>query len=196
MAMIPALTGPLGDGHVRLRLAAERDIPEILIAYQDDPQLHLRLGLQRPPSGAELGRRAEQAEEAREDGSSATLTVLEPGSDDCRGQLQAENFDWENRRAELRIWLVPEVRGRGLGRRALRLAATWLFEACGLQRVALLIDPGNQPMLRAGAAAGFLTEAVLRGYDGKEPGRADITVMAALPGDMKVMAAHPEDMAG
>src|SRR6516225_8543725 len=44
MPPIPEFHEPLSDGQVVLRLAAERDIPEILIAYQDDPQLHVRLG--------------------------------------------------------------------------------------------------------------------------------------------------------
>ena len=59
MPAFPELTEPLHGERVALRYAAERDIPEILIAHQDDPELHVRLGLVRPPSGAELGRRIE-----------------------------------------------------------------------------------------------------------------------------------------
>ena len=55
MPAIPALAAPLTDGDLMVRASAERDIPEILIAYQDDPTLHVRLGLERPPSGAQLG---------------------------------------------------------------------------------------------------------------------------------------------
>ena len=54
MPRIPAPTEPLTNEHVIVRLSAERDLPEILIAYQDDPQLHVMLGEQRPPSGAQL----------------------------------------------------------------------------------------------------------------------------------------------
>src|SRR5205085_729432 len=59
----PQLDRPLANGEVIVRLGAERDIPEVLIAYQDDRALHLRLGQERPPSGAELGRRAERDNE-------------------------------------------------------------------------------------------------------------------------------------
>ena len=69
---------PLTDGVVALRPAAERDIPEILIAYQDDPELHLRLGEERPPSGAELGRLAERAASGPRRRARVTLTILEP----------------------------------------------------------------------------------------------------------------------
>ena len=96
MPAIPALTEPLSDGHIRLRAASERDIPEILIAYEDDPQLHLRLGEDRPPSGAQLGTRAELAAAELAAGSCARLTILEPGSEDCRGQLTLHTIDWDH----------------------------------------------------------------------------------------------------
>ena len=41
MSSFPLLTEPLTDGTVVLRDYAERDIPEILIAHQDDPRMHL-----------------------------------------------------------------------------------------------------------------------------------------------------------
>ncbi len=87
-----------------LRFAAERDIPEVLIAHQDDPELHRRLGLVRPPSGAELGRREERAATERAAGALLTLTILEPGSDVCRGQIDVHAVDWDHLRAELGIW--------------------------------------------------------------------------------------------
>ena len=65
---------------------AERDIPEVLIAYQDDRELHLRMGVERPPSGAELGRLAERAEIDRAAGRAVTLTIIGRGSDVCLGR--------------------------------------------------------------------------------------------------------------
>lgn len=185
MPAIAELTEPLSDGHLLLRPANERDIPEVLIAYQDDPLLHVRLGEDRPPSGAELGSRAENAEAARQAGTHAMLTIVEPSSDDCRGQLYVQNLDWENARAELGIWLVPQVRGRGLAARALRLAAGWLFDVSRLQRLALLTHPGNTAMIGAGAAAGFVTEGVLRGYERERGRRVDLLVMSLLPEDLE-----------
>jgi len=79
MPPLPLLKEPLDDGVVALRDFAERDIPEILIAYEDDDNLHERMGLQRPPSGAQLGRRAETEAADRLAGAYATLTVLEAG---------------------------------------------------------------------------------------------------------------------
>jgi [ribosomal protein S5]-alanine N-acetyltransferase len=183
MSSFPRLAAPLTDGHVALRDYAERDIPEILIAYQDDPRLHLLTGEDRPPTGAALGSRSERESGARAAGERATLTILEPGTDTCRGQVAVGDADWENGRAHLAIWLAPQVRGRGLGRRALRLAAEWLLGSCGLARVELLAEPDNAPVIGAASAAGFSREGVFRGYERKRGKRVDVVVMSLIPAD-------------
>jgi RimJ/RimL family protein N-acetyltransferase len=181
---IPDLASPLRDDHVALRLAAERDIPEILIAHQDDVGLHVRLGADRPPSGAELGRRMERLEGDMAAGTAVTLTIVEPGSDVCRGQLNVHRIDWDHLRAELGIWLVPQARGRGLANGALRLAGRWLFDAWGLERLAIVTEPDNEPMLAAARAAGFVEEGVFRSYGTEQGRRVDLTVLSLLPGDL------------
>jgi len=132
MPTIPKLEHPLQDELVALRLAAERDIPEVLIAHQDDPGLNEQLGLTRPPSGAELGRQMEQAQEDRVSGRRVTLTILKPGSEQFLGQIEVGEIDWDSRRAALVVWVVPRARGGGLEGAALSLATRWLSEECGL----------------------------------------------------------------
>jgi RimJ/RimL family protein N-acetyltransferase len=184
VSSFPRLADPLTDGAVLLRDYLERDIPEILIAYQDDPRLHRSTGDDRPPSGAELGSRAEREAAARATGESATLTVLEPGSDTCRGQIRVQNVDWDHRRAELAIWLAPQVRGRGVGRRALRLAGDWLLGTCRLARLEMLAEPENQAALNAAQAAGFVREGVLREYQRKRGKGVDMVIMSLIPADL------------
>jgi RimJ/RimL family protein N-acetyltransferase len=185
MPSIPRLTEPLGGQRVLVRDAAERDIPEILIAYQDDPHLHDRMGEDRPPSGAELGRWAESEGPDRAAGVRAALTILESGSDVCLGQVYVHHVDWDHRRAELGMWLAPQARGRRLAGETLRLVAAWLFGECGLQRLQILTEPDNEPMLHAAAAAGFVREGILRGYLRERRGRVDVAIMSLLPGDLR-----------
>jgi RimJ/RimL family protein N-acetyltransferase len=184
MPSLPFLEDPIVDHGVALRDAAERDIPEILIAHQDDPELHIRQGLRRPPSGAELGRQIEEADSERRSGIRARLTILEGSSDQFRGRIVVHNLDWEDSRAELGVWVVPAARGRGLARAALRLAARWLFERVRLVRLELLTEPDNEPMLRAAAAAGFVHEGVLRHYARRGKARQDMAVLSLLPTDL------------
>lgn len=185
MPAIPELNESLSDDLLSLRLSAERDIPEILIAYQDDPDLHRRMGEEKPPSGAELGRREERAADERAAGSTLTFTILECRSDVCRGQIYVHHIDWENRRAELGIWLAPQVRGRGWARAALALACRWLFESCGFERLEVLTEPDNQAMIRAARHTGFVTEGVLRGYLRDRGRRIDATIMSLRPDDLE-----------
>ena len=184
MSPFPHLADPLTDGGVILRDYLERDIPEILIAYQDDPRLHLLTGEDRPPSGAELGSQAEGEASARAAGTRATLSILEPGSDTFRGQLRVLEVDWDHARAGLAIWLAPQARGRRLGRRALRLAGEWLLGVCRLVRVEMLAEPGNLPLIRAAEAAGFAREGILRHYHRKRAARIDAIVLSMIQSDL------------
>ena len=185
MHSFPELEQPLRSEQVELRFDAERDIPEILIAHQDDPALFLRLGLQRPPSAAELGRRNEREPRERADGIGVRFTILEPGSDICRGQLDIHRVDWDDLRAEAGIWVAPAFRGRQLAPAALRLTGGWLFDACGLARLELLTEPDNLAMIAAAQTAGFVNEGILRAYVNERDRRLDLAILSLLPADLR-----------
>ncbi|MDQ6835154.1 MAG: GNAT family N-acetyltransferase [Actinomycetota bacterium] len=184
MPSFPDLQHPLSAERVALRFEAEQDIPEVLIAHQEDPELFLRLGLDRPPSGAELGRRIEQAPEERAAGAGVRLTVLAPSSDVCHGQLDIHQVDWNHLRAEAGMWVAPGMRGRGMGAAALRLAGGWLLGPCGLDRLEVLTEVDNQAMLGAARRAGMVEEGVLRAYLRERGRRIDVTIFSLLPADL------------
>ena len=130
-------------------------------------------------------RGAETAIEAdRTGGTYVALTIVQPGSDECVGQVRVHSIDWNHSRAELGIWVAPEVRGEGVAGRALRLTARWLFDRCALERVQLVTEPQNEPMLRAARAAGFVDEGVLRGYTRERGIRVDCAMLSLLPSDI------------
>ena len=186
----PAEDLPLTDGRVALRLSAERDIPEILIAYEDDRHLHERLGEARPPSGADLGRASEEAAQKLEAGVRAQLTITEAASDVCVGIVTISEIDWEHARGEIQVWVAPAVRGRGYARAALRLAAGWAFAAWGIARLAALVEPDNVTMHRAAAAAGFRHEGTYKSYRpagrGRRDGqRIDLDLLSLIAADLE-----------
>ncbi len=158
MPPIPVPRAVLADHAVVLRPTAERDIPEILIAYEDDRRLHERLGERRPPSGADLGRASEQAAEEWAQGTRAALTIALEHSDTCVGQVILDEIDWEAACARVRIWLAPAVRGRGHGAVALKLAGRWAARELGLARLEAIVPLENEALRRAAAAAGFAEE--------------------------------------
>ena len=184
MPSFPRFPAPLSGDRVQLRLAAERDIPEILIAHQDDPELFVQLRMQRPPSGAELGRRTELADTERALGARLWLTILAPGSDECRGQIDVHEAELHYGRADLNLWVAPRHRRQGLGSAALGLAGRWLIEEAGLFRVQLFIEPANAPMVAAAAQAGFRREGVLRGYWRERGGRRDAEAWSLVTPDL------------
>ena len=156
MSVIPALASPLIDGDLMVRAYAERDIPEILIAFQDDPDAP-HPDRARAPAERRAAREPERDRRRRADRGRAPArsTIAETETDTCRGRISVHHFDWDHRRAELGMWLAPEVRGRGWAARALRLVAPWLIDACGIERVELLAEPDNEPMLASGRGGGL-----------------------------------------
>lgn len=179
MPEIPELNGRIGDDVVQLRAISEWDIPEILIAHQDDTRMHRRLGARKPPSGAQLGMEVERSDDERRAGRRVSLTLVEPGQDYCRGRIDVHAIDWEAGRAELGIWVAPKFRGHGFARRALRHAARWLFDVVGLGELVLVTESDNEPMRRAAAAAGFTD----RGAVDRAPDQIALVLTRAARGD-------------
>ena len=128
MPTIPQPPDRFGDELVELREIAGWDIPEVLIAHQDDPDLHRRLGLAKAPTGAQLGREVEQAERERLSGSSVKLAIVEPGGNDCRGRVEVDEIDWERGAATLRVWVGAA--GSRSGLRAARCRDCLRVAAC------------------------------------------------------------------
>jgi RimJ/RimL family protein N-acetyltransferase len=184
MPSFPDLPDPLSTPEVALRLAAERDIPEVLIAHQDDAELYRRLGLARPPSGAELGRRVDGAPTDRVTGAALWLTIVAGDSDECIGQVDVHNVDWDHSRAELGIWVAPAQRGHGVATAALGLIGRWLIGVCGLERIQLVTEPGNEALRAAAGRAGFVEEGVMRGYARERGRRIDMAMLSLIASDL------------
>lgn len=68
----------------------------------------------------------------------------------------------ESRALDLGVHLVPEARGRGVGSRAQRLAAAYLFRTTPVHRVQASTDVANTAEQRALEKAGFRREGVAR----------------------------------
>lgn len=82
------------------------------------------------------------------------------------------------------IALVPAARGRGIGSRAQRMLAEYLFATTSVQRVEASTDVENLAEQRALEKAGFLREGVIRAAQVRRDGRHDLVGYAILRTDL------------
>jgi RimJ/RimL family protein N-acetyltransferase len=180
--MAPAIAIPdgLADERIALRAIAERDIPDILNAHEQDAGLARLIGMARPPSAAELGRAIDHAPADLHAGARVELTITRTGEDDLRGVVVLHSIAWERGTAAVGIWVAPWARRRGLGLRALRLASDWAFSGLGLRRLELSTGPENEPMIGLALHAGFVQEGVLRSFMREQPDPLERAVFALV----------------
>jgi RimJ/RimL family protein N-acetyltransferase len=140
MPSIPQPPERLGDDLIELREIAEWDIPDTLIAFEDDRELHRRIGWRKPPTGAQLGMEVEHELEERLAGNALRLTLVERGGRDWRGRLTLYGFDWGEASASLQVFMAPAARGRGYEQRAVGLVSRWLFDNVAVDRLTVSVD--------------------------------------------------------
>jgi RimJ/RimL family protein N-acetyltransferase len=81
------------------------------------------------------------------------------------------------------ISIVPETRGRGIGREAVALLATHLFTQEDAQRLEMPTDVENVPMRTVAERLGFVMEGVLRSLMPMGDGRRDYCMYAMTRDD-------------
>jgi ribosomal-protein-alanine N-acetyltransferase len=102
----------------------------------------------------------------------------------------------ENGRASIGYWVVPSARGRHAAGLALRAAVTYAFEALGIPRLQLFIEPWNAASQRTAEYAGFTREALLRGWERIGGTQHDAYCYALLRRDWNEhgLLEHPHDV--
>lgn len=120
----------------------------------------------------------------RESGAGIHFAVAETGTDRLLGALGVRHVDWRVRSAEVGYWIAPWERGRGLATTAVRLAAAWLLDEQGFQRVQLKAAFGNTASRRVAEKAGFRREGVLRNAGLTDDGPTDLVLYSLVPDDL------------
>ncbi|GAB3469752.1 GNAT family N-acetyltransferase [Actinophytocola sediminis] len=80
--------------------------------------------------------------------------------------------------------LLPAARGRGVGARALRLLAEYLFTVTDLDRVEASTDVTNVPAQRVLTRGGFRAEGIMRGAQLRAGQRQDMVLFSLLRADV------------
>jgi [ribosomal protein S5]-alanine N-acetyltransferase len=109
------------------------------------------------------------------------FAIADPVDDRVLGQVGMA-VDERHRSAEAYYWVAPGARRQGHAWQALGLLADWAFDE-GVERLYLLIHPGNVPSNRLAERLGFTREGVLRSYEPFKGQRPDLVSWSLLPDD-------------
>ena len=177
---------PLTDGVVDLRPWAEGDVVAIADACRDPEIAHWIDDVPAPYSRADARAYVATARRGWKDGSLWAFAVTDTRTGDVLGSC---GIGWQDRAqavAEIGYWVRSDTRRRGIATRAVRLAARWAFDECGVQRLQLRADTRNAASLRVAERAGFHREGVLRSirYSHRQRRRVDFAMYSVLPGEM------------
>jgi RimJ/RimL family protein N-acetyltransferase len=112
-----------------------------------------------------------------------SLAIADAGSGEALGNINLL-FRRQPLTAEIGYWLIPRVRGRGLGSRAVTLFARWAVTGAGLARVEALVLPDNMASQRVLEKAGFRREGHLRSYLVFDQQRTNALIYSLLPSDL------------
>ena len=161
----------LSEGGVVLRRLREDDASAYAAAFRDDPDLGRLLGTDDDPDEASARERIGRTRE---------LAVADPETDAFWGTVIPHSYDERHRRCEVGFWLIPAVRGRGLGSAAVSLIVSWAMRELDLLRVEMTTTPDNAGVDALAARLGFTREGVLRKRNVERGQRVDVVWYGVL----------------
>jgi ribosomal-protein-alanine N-acetyltransferase len=171
---------PLTDGVVELRPINKGDL-ELIERGARDSEIRREFTLLRLEPSRYLARYRKASREK----CAAALAICDPGGE-CFGLVTAEAHD--RGRVELGYWMLPEARGRGHAKRAVRLISRWALTQPGVRRLQLATSPENTASQRVAECNGFQREGVLRSYNVVNGRREDAVFFSLLPGELEERA--------
>ena len=80
------------------------------------------------------------------------------------GCIDLFDFDPRNRKAALGMYIAPEYRGEGVGRRALKQVETYAFGHLNLRLIYAIIAANNAPCTALYRTAGYTPSSPLQGW--------------------------------
>jgi len=174
----------LSDGVVRLRLGADSDVERVTALVQD-PEVIRWTTI--PAGQTQNGTREwmQRGMAGLASGSDLALVIADAETDEPIGTIGLHEINRATDRATAGYVLARESRGKGLGRRALRLICAYAFDGLRLARVEVTIEADNASSRATAESVGFRQEGVLRSYMRIAGERRDMLMYGLLPGDLR-----------
>lgn len=182
MPEIALPASPLSDGVIALRPWRADDVPALVEAAQD-PEIPRWTVVPAPYGEADARGFIAAQSERRASGDAAPFAVVSAPDDRLLGSVEITLQDWRNARGEIGYWIAGSARRRGAALRSVQLISRWAFDALGLARIELLVEPPNTASQRVAERAGYTREGVLRSYREMKGKRVDFVLFSLLPDD-------------
>lgn len=173
----------LSDGVVALDPMIDEDVPRI-VAGAADAEIQRWLPLPSPYTEASARQFLADQAAAAAAGQGLNFAVRRAGTPLLCGSMGIR-FAGRPGEGEIGYWISPDARGEGLASRGIRVLARWAIDRFALQRVEMLVQPGNVASQRACCRAGATEEGVRRRgllMEGHEP--CDAVVYSLTPDDV------------
>jgi RimJ/RimL family protein N-acetyltransferase len=165
------------------------DAPALFAACQD-PEIARWVTIPQPYTRADADAFIETSRTMWRDGTGAPFAIVEADTDRLLGAVT--RFGPDGHQATFGLWLTADARGRGVGTRALRLAADWTLATTAAVRLDAYIMVGNEASFQMTERAGFRREGILRAWDIHHDGVAvDCVVFSRLRSDEEGGASGP-----
>ncbi|MBI2070660.1 MAG: GNAT family N-acetyltransferase [Elusimicrobia bacterium] len=154
----------LVDSHVSIHALEERDAANLFrLTERNRARLKQWLPwLDDTRTQADTLRFIQGAEKAFESKTGLHAKILLRGQ--IAGTIGLHYIDWVNARTSIGYWLGAEFEGRGIMARSCRALIDYLFKELKMNRVEILIAPGNKKSQAIPRKLGFTEEGTLRQY--------------------------------
>jgi RimJ/RimL family protein N-acetyltransferase len=183
MPPLPVLTEPLGDGVVSLREWRDSD-RDALVEMANDGAIQQWTRVPIPYTNRDADEWFALTRTTREAGHQAAFAITAADSDELLGSIDLRVNPADPAIGELGYMVGPRARGRGVATRGVQLITAWAFDALGIERAEILVDPRNEPSVRVAESAGYTREGLLRSYrPARDGGRLDLAIFARLRAD-------------
>lgn len=140
-----------------LRRLSASDLP-LRVAWLNDERINSTLNIQLPVTVAGT---AAWFERVRANPNRADF-VFENASGEIEAMGGFTDIDAEVKKAELYIFVDPNLKGRGIGTRSVRLLCDHGFSVLGLEKIYLNANADNVPARKTYEKCGFVLEGVMR----------------------------------
>lgn len=117
------------------------------------------------------------------DGWGLSLAIADPVTDEAVGLIVLMKRQMPGT-AGLGYWLIPRARRASRGTMAIGLLSRWALTAAGMARVEALVEPHNEPSLKALRKCGFVTEGILRSHLHLGGRHRDVVSLSLIPADL------------